>query len=174
MTEVVLFDLDDCLIDTRVLRPYFSDEVPFLEQSLPFADCVYDDVRPTLTQLREKGIRLGIVSQAIRGYKDYQERKAKEIGFSLFDDNLIFIVEAPDKKEEKLEGIIKLLKDIGINIAELLVVDDSPTVLQFAANFGIKTTRIKREGGKCTQEEIEDFQPDYTISTLSELPDLIN
>lgn len=171
--QAVLFDLDGCLINTEELRPHFSDQIPFVEQEIPFDKCVYNDVKEVLEELRKRGICLGIFSQAIKDYKDYQKRKAKEVSLDFFDEEFVFIVEAPDRKENELERIIQQLQNAEIRAENVLIVDDMPLVLQSADGLGFQTARIRRKDGKYSDAEIENFEPDYNICALSELLELI-
>ncbi len=85
-----------------------------------FAASLFDDVKPALTRLNERGVRLGIFSEAI---ESWQQKKLELLGIkSFFEQNLMLI----ERRKETPEAVTKLESGSWI-------VDDKPSVVTLLA-----------------------------------------
>lgn len=85
-----------------------------------FAEALFADVKPALTQLKDRGLRLGIFSEAV---ENWQLKKLELLGIkSFFEQNLMCI----ERRKETPEAVAKLEPGSWI-------VDDKPSVVSLLA-----------------------------------------
>jgi 2-haloalkanoic acid dehalogenase type II len=104
---------------------------------------VYPDVEPTLSQLRAKGLKLGLVSN---GFKQDLEYILGELGLEKWFDAVVCIESCNCAKPDK-EIFLYALNELGVKAGEALFVGDSVVHdYEGASNVGIKPLLIDREG----------------------------
>ena len=104
---------------------------------------VYPDVEPTLSRLRAKGLKLGIVSN---GFKKDLEHVLEKLRLKKWFDVVVGIDSCNSAKPAK-EIFRYALTKIGVQPNEALFIGDSvETDYKGAMNFGIKPFLIDREG----------------------------
>jgi 2-haloalkanoic acid dehalogenase type II len=104
---------------------------------------VYPDVEPTLSQLRAKGLKLGLVSN---GFKQDLEYILGELGLEKWFDVVVCIDSCNCAKPDK-EIFLYALDKLGVKASEALFVGDSVVHdYEGALNVGIKSYLIDREG----------------------------
>jgi 2-haloalkanoic acid dehalogenase type II len=104
---------------------------------------VYSDVEPTLSQLRTKGLKLGLVSN---GFKQDLDYVLGEVGLKKWFDAVVCIDSCNCAKPAK-EIFLYALDKLGVKPSEALFVGDSVVHdYEGASNAGIKPLLIDREG----------------------------
>jgi 2-haloalkanoic acid dehalogenase type II len=104
---------------------------------------VYPDVEPTLSQLRAKGLNLGLVSN---GFKKDLKYILGEFGLEKWFDVVVCIESCNCAKPDK-EIFLYALNELGVKAGEALFVGDSVVHdYEGASNVGIKPLLIDREG----------------------------
>jgi putative hydrolase of the HAD superfamily len=104
---------------------------------------VYPDVEPTLSQLRAKGLKLGLVSN---GFKQDLDHILGKFGLERWFDAVVCIDSCNCAKPNK-EIFLYILDKLGVKPSEALFVGDSVVHdYEGALNVGIKSLLIDREG----------------------------
>jgi 2-haloalkanoic acid dehalogenase type II len=104
---------------------------------------VYPDVEPTLSQLRAKGLKLGLVSN---GFKKDLKHVLGELGLKKWFDVVVCIDSCNCAKPNK-EIFLYALDELGVEPHEAVFVGDSVLYdYKGALNVGIKSYLIDREG----------------------------
>jgi REG-2-like HAD superfamily hydrolase len=104
---------------------------------------VYPDVEPTLSQLRAKGLKLGLVSN---GFKQDLQHVLGELGLEKWFDVVVCIDSCNCAKPDK-EIFLYALDKLGVKASEALFIGDSVVYdYEGAMNVGIKSYLIDREG----------------------------
>jgi 2-haloalkanoic acid dehalogenase type II len=104
---------------------------------------VYPDVEPTLSQLRAKGLKLGLVSN---GFKKDLKHVLGELGLKKWFDVVVCIDSCNCAKPNK-EIFLYALDELGVEPHEAVFVGDSVLYdYEGAMNAGIKSYLIDREG----------------------------
>lgn len=129
-----------------------------LEENI-FISALFPDVEKTLTELKNRGYMLGVLS---RGKLPFQGIKIASL-MHLFPKEHIYILE---EKAVQLPEILGKYQDFAITI-----VDDLPKILVLAKSFSpdITTIWIKQGYIERNLKDVADFQPDFTITLPSEL-----
>lgn len=118
------------------------------------------DVLPTLTQLADKQLKLGVVSG--RNTANIQTEVARYELQKLLPSE--YLIGGENSKEENLATLTERL---GIVSNELLYVGDLPSDITAAKNIGIKSAAICRyESGKA---RLKAMNPDYFLDSLTDL-----
>jgi len=104
---------------------------------------VYPDVEPTLSRLRAKGLKLGLVSNGFKRDLDYI---LGELGLEKWFDMVVCIDSCNCAKPDK-EIFLYALDKLGVKPSEALFVGDSVVHdYEGALNVGVKPMLIDREG----------------------------
>lgn len=104
---------------------------------------VYPDVEPTLSQLKAKGLKLGLVSN---GFKQDLDHILGELGLEKWFDAVVCIDSCNCAKPDK-EIFLYALNELGVKAGEALFIGDSVVHdYEGALNVGIKPLLIDREG----------------------------
>ena len=104
---------------------------------------VYPDVEPTLSQLKAKGLKLGLVSN---GFKQDLDHILGELGLEKWFDAVVCIDSCNCAKPDK-EIFLYALNQLGVKASEALFIGDSVVHdYEGALNVGIKPLLIDREG----------------------------
>jgi 2-haloalkanoic acid dehalogenase type II len=104
---------------------------------------VYPDVEPTLSQLKAKGLKLGLVSN---GFKQDLDHILGKLGLRKWFDVVVCIESCNCAKPDK-EIFLYALNELGVKAGEALFIGDSVVHdYEGASNVGIKPLLIDREG----------------------------
>ena len=114
--------------------------------------------------LRKNGLRTGIVSAEIAGY--LQERLSEFSITHLFD-------RVRDGAYNKTEAFVETLDFFGVKAEESFYVDDTFDGITAAKNLGIKAIGFAHSRSYNSQERIAAAKPDRVITTLFEIPALV-
>lgn len=122
--------------------------------------------KPTLSLLKDKGLRLGIVTNSGRkGAKLFLENSGLENYFDV-------IVTRNDMQKMKPsgEGIVKAIDTLGCKRNQVMYVEDSWVDVRSAKNAGVVAVAIT--GGLSPSERLRQESPDIIINSLGELLDM--
>lgn len=131
----------------------------------------YPDTIPTLLKLKGEKIKLGVVTD---GLPVKQWEKLIRLGIQHFFDAVVISEEyQTSKPDEKL--FTEALKKLSVKPSQALMVGDRVDKdISGANNAGLTTVQIFHPELKEKKPESEEEYPDYIISGIRELSDLIN
>jgi len=139
-----------------------------------FPDIEYfQDVKPLLTKLKSKGIRLGIISD---GYLYAQKKKAEAISLDEDFEKIIFTDELGMEYWKPSVKAFELMKDyFEVEYCEMIYVGDNPQKdFYVKKSIPIITVRICREKAIYEKAEyLENIREDLSIRNLEELAEKI-
>lgn len=133
----------------------------------------FDDVLPTLAQLKEKGIKLGMISD---GYAATQRNKTIVLKADLLFDKIILTDElGRDYWKPDARPFLMMAKAFHIEPSEMIYVGDNPEKdFYIGKDYPILTVRIKRE--HCVYHDRtyrEGIKEKAAVGTLTELLTLL-
>ncbi len=127
---------------------------------------IFEDVKPTLEKIKNQGHSLCIVTS--------KRKVLAQRGLEIFDLHNYFkgIIgyEDTDKHKPNPDPIIKALSLLKAKPEETIMIGDSEFDIKCAKNAGIKSAFVSWSEAGDYQDNIV---PDYTISILSQLLDII-
>lgn len=130
----------------------------------------YSEVPDVLKMLKNKGLLMGIVSA---GGQDPAKRWQDFDGLGLRDLGVTeFTVVGPNDPKD----LSPMIKKFNVKPEECVVVGDRISKEIVEGNkIGATTIRVQRPGDKFADDkpETKDQEPDYTIPSLNELPQII-
>lgn len=129
----------------------------------------FEDVIPTINQLKEKGYKLGIITD---GYKETQLRKIEVLKCRELFDEIIVTDELGREFWKPHEKSYKLMAEkLNINLNEMIYVGDNVNKDFITANkLGITTVHINRGDGVYSNIDIEsEFLAKYKIQRLNDV-----
>ena len=153
------WDLDPSAYCDRAIESFFT----FFQQQL----CCYPDSVPTLTLLRERGFKTGILTDVPYGMpRAFVQRDLERTGISTLIDTVLTSVESGVRKPET-GGYLALAERLGVQPHEMLYVGNEPKDVIGANHAGLHSVLLDREGtgGQHGQH--------FTLSTLSGLDRLL-
>jgi pyrophosphatase PpaX len=124
---------------------------------------VFDGAYETLNELRNAGIKTGIVSSKRRNWLERGMTLLKLNG--LLD--VVISCEDTDKNKPNPDPIFKACEALGINPEEALMVGDSNFDIECAKNAGSKTCLVKYT--ILDINKIMELKPDYAVNTLTDI-----
>ena len=155
---------DDSRDNVMELVEIYRNHLPDIEY--------YDDVLPALRDLREKGIKTGILSD---GYAVTQRQKIRALEAEKDFDIIILTDEiGRDAWKPSPKGFNIISERFNIEPEEILYVGDNPEKdFYLSKTAGVKTARIIRESGVYSDREYyegvkEDYRIDSLISIINE------
>lgn len=143
-----------------VLRKEYSKES---DQFMNANTHLFEDTLPTLRQLKEQGIRIGIISTKHRC------RIQNFLQQHLPDNYFDIIVGGEDVSLPKPnpEGLLFAIHQLGVLPAKTMYVGDSTVDAETAANAGVDFTGVT--SGATIAEELKQYPHTRIISRLNEL-----
>lgn len=124
--------------DIMFLVNEYRNHIPTIE--------FYDDVIPTITELKKRGIKIGIISD---GYLSTQKSKAEVLGLYNLFDKVIFTEELGREYWKPHPKSFEVMKEyFDVNYDEMIYIGDNPEKDFFISSiYPIKTVRINRNKG---------------------------
>lgn len=124
-------------------------------------------VKKMLKVLRERGIKLGVVTSKKR---DMAERGAKLTG--IFDYFHVFITPEETKKHKPhKEPVLRACEILGVNPIKTLMVGDSPYDILAGKNAGTKTCAVRYTA--LPIYKLEESKPDFFIDKPLDILELV-
>lgn len=134
-----------------------------------FADAnkPYADAEATLSHLRSKGYKLGLVTDT-DGTKGMKRRRLKRLGLVKFFDVVVIGGEDTLRTKPSPEPFQLAASKLGLRPKECVVVGDKPfTDIKGAKAAGMRTILVKRRDWGIGE------RADFTINSLAELPSVL-
>ena len=134
----------------------------------------FDDVIPTILELRRRGIKTGIITD---GYKETQINKIEALNSRELFDEIIITDELGREFWKPHERSYKIMaKNLGVNFSEMIYVGDNEEKDFIGANkLGIYTSCIIRANGIYSKKLLDlGYKAKKYIYTLNMLEDIIN
>ncbi len=129
----------------------------------------FDDVIPTILDLRKRGIKTGIITD---GYKETQRIKVEVLGCKELFDEIIITDELGREFWKPHERAYKMMaENLNVEFKEMIYVGDNITKDFITANLlGIKTIYIKRKLGVYKDVKYEEkYKATNEIKSTSEI-----
>ncbi len=143
----------------------FRNEKYFLrEHPIDYRDYLFPDVKDTLRQLKEKGIRMAICSGS---EKFLIERFTENCGLDGYFDVLFSSEHYADKPDPSL--YIAAMKELGLGPKDCLIVEDSRFGIEAGKRAGCRT--LARDASRY---HIQQEEADKIIKDLHEVLEEIN
>ncbi len=167
---------------TGLLHDYGYEEVP-AEELRPAIDAMYsisqqhwlleEDTISMLETLRDQGYRIGLISNAADD-KDVQTLVDVHGLREFFD--VVIVSAGVGIRKPSAEIFRMALEHWGVDPEQVVMVGDTLNAdVLGAQNVGMSSIWITRHGVRPDNIEVQEvIQPDASISTLSELPDLLS
>lgn len=130
-----------------------------------------EDAIPTLEILREKGYSLGIVSNA--GDDTDVQQLAQGFGITKFFDFILTSAACSYRKPHPRIFELALSNWYCLPVEAVMVGDNLDADIRGAKEAGLYSVWISRRADPKTEEQVQ-VQPDASISTLSELPAILD
>jgi HAD superfamily hydrolase (TIGR01662 family) len=130
-----------------------------------------DDTLPTLKKLESDGYRMGLISNA--GDDNDVQQLAKRFGISSFFDFIITSAACSYRKPHPRIFEMALSNWYFLPTEAVMVGDDLEADIRGAKNAGLYSIWINRRAGD-RMEDQPPIQPDATLTSLSELPALLD
>lgn len=127
------------------------------------ADNPYADAEPTLSYLKQKGYKLGLVTDT-DGKPGIKSKRLKHLDFIGLFDVVVISGEDTSKTKPSPEPFLLAASKLGLHPSECVVVGDKPfTDIKGGKAAGMRTIWIKR------REWGVEERADFTINSLAEL-----
>lgn len=146
------------------LVAYYREYNEAIHDTMCFA---FEGVKELLTSLRDKGIKIAIVTSKRR---ELAERGMKIAGIYDFMD-VIITPESTKKHKPDGEPAIKACNDLGIDPSEAIMVGDSPFDIYCGKNAGCKTCGVNYTF--IDLNVLKESEPDYFIDKPLDILNLI-
>ncbi|WP_152190693.1 HAD family hydrolase [Georgenia satyanarayanai] len=133
----------------------------------------YADVMPTISALRQVGVRIGIVTD---GYAVAQRSKLNALGASeLVDDIVVTDEYGPDFWKPDPRSFEMLARNANSDIAQMAYVGDNPAKdFAVASTLPLTTVRIMRDGVHGHRSYLNDLREQIRISALTDIPQVLS
>jgi uncharacterized cofD-like protein len=155
-----MYSRDSDFID-EVMRAYNRDEVERIR--------LFPDVMPTLTELREMGLKLFLVTSGVYAR---QEKKIKLLGLENAFDRII--INDDDRGTTKEQCYTDLLDIAGLRAEDVLSVGDRlHSEIKICNSLGMVTVQMEHGRFKDLLPSTDLEKPDFKIRAISELPTVV-
>jgi putative hydrolase of the HAD superfamily len=130
-----------------------------------------DDTLPTLQKLEQDGYRMGLLSNA--GDDQDVQQLANRFGIARYFDFILTSAACSYRKPHKRIFELALSNWYFLPSEAIMVGDNLDADVRGAQSVGLLAIWISRRAGGRTEEQ-QSIQPDATISSLAELPSLLD
>ncbi len=121
-------------------------------------------VRRTLCSLKERGVKIGIVTGRM-GKGDGKWRELRRLHIDQYVDAMVTAAEAPAKPAP--DGLILCVKALGLEAEDCVYIGDSRLDIRAGKKAGLLTVGIQT--GVAGRELLAEEGPDYMVDEISEL-----
>lgn len=128
---------------------------------------LYDGVAEILSILREK-YKLALVSNCAAG----TDKLIRSLGIADFFNCITLSYQVGARKPDK-RLYLAALKCLGLRAVECVFVADEISDLEGARNVGLKTVLLLQGNSTFSEAEDPNFEPDFRISRVSEVTDIL-
>lgn len=168
--------------DLHIGRVRVRDRIDSIPRSYMHFGELYPGVGESLKRLRQTGVQMAIVSGWV-GTEATQNFIVKEGLDSCFDcvltcDNL----ERAKESEHLSSGYLsakknllhKAIRELGSKPDKTIIVGDSPEDIEAGKSLKTRTVAVLTGNGRKRRESIEKLNPDRIISSVADLPGLLD
>lgn len=131
-----------------------------------------EETRKTLVALREKGYKLGVITD---GRPSGQRKKIDALGLNGLVDEIIITDELGGKEYRKPDprAFTTMAERLGVALNEMVYVGDNPQKDFAIGKHGVTTVRIVNNGLYGDDVYLDGIKEDHRISTMAELIDSV-
>lgn len=163
--SVIFFDLGDTLICEQGLNGKSLLEAEL--EKLPYLDEVLDE-------LKEKGYKLGIITNTVVSREEHVREALIRIGVERYFDVVVTSVDVGHDKPD-VRIFLEALSRIGVRPQEAIMVGNRISKDIVGGNrAGMKTVLFKWNERYPENTVSPDEMPNYIISSLKELPTILD
>lgn len=132
----------------------------------------FDDVLPCLEVLKQKNIKIGIITD---GYAKAQSQKLKAVkAYEHFDEIIITDELGRDYWKPHPKAFEIMREKFNVEFDEMVYVGDNPEKDFYISNmYPIKTVKVCRGGVYKDRRYFEGIKEDYKVSSLIDITELI-
>ncbi|TMN21937.1 HAD family hydrolase [Lentibacillus cibarius] len=132
----------------------------------------FDDVLPCLGLLKEKNIKIGIITD---GYASAQRQKLKAVKAVNYFNEIIVTDELGKEYWKPHPKSFEVMKEkLNVKFNDMIYIGDNPEKdFYIGSMYPIKTIRIYRDGVYKDKNYLSNIKEDYSIHTLNELNSII-
>ena len=132
----------------------------------------YDDVFPSLNELKALGIKTGIITD---GYAIAQHQKLKAVEADIYFDEIIVTDELGRDYWKPHPKSFELIKEkFEVDFDEIIYVGDNPEKdFYIRTIYPIKTVRILRNGVHKDKTYLDDVKEEITVNSLKDIQNLL-
>jgi phosphoglycolate phosphatase len=123
---------------------------------------IFGDVKDVLTEFKEQGIRMFVVSgdTEITFYKELEKGDLLNIFEKIYLD-----------VHDKFDNVQKIVEENNLQKEKTLIIGDTTHEIQIGNKIGIQTIGITR--GFQKKKKLESAQPDYIIDNFNQLKEIV-
>lgn len=129
----------------------------------------YEDVIPCIKQLKNKGVKIGIISD---GYSSAQQNKIRALNADKYFDYIIITDELGREYWKPHPKAFEIMKEkLNVEFGEMIYIGDNPEKdFYISCILPIKTIRILRDNNIYGNKEyLMGIKPHFNIKSLNEL-----
>jgi len=126
---------------------------------------VFPDIDTTLNLIKEKGIKIAVLSCMVRA-----EVLANLSLLQFKDFDVVFSLEDYGHKRPAPDGLSMIMKKLHVLPRETAYVGDTVNDIKMAKNAGVVSVAVKT--GAQDNKKLERAQPDYLIENFSRIPEI--
>lgn len=126
----------------------------------------YPHIQEELTKLKEKGIKLGIITNKS---ENYATEMISDYYLGLFDQ--VIGGDAGRKSKPDPSSLLEMIESFGLKKEDVLYVGDSSVDIETARNAGVDVCSVT--WGFRSEEELRNNHPDYLIRHAEELERIV-
>ena len=165
MYRGIIFDLDETIINSTVLKDYRNSRDWKSCYSNTHLTSIYEGLDDLQTYLRKQNLKVGIVTMSPKKYA------IELLTFhSIHFDTLIAYHDVKKRKPHP-EPMLKCATELGIKPNELIALGDDKRDIESANSAGI--TSVGVTWGCTSREELLLANPDYLIDDITEIYNLL-
>lgn len=158
---VLLEEIDE---DKKISRSLVKELTHLYWATYAGASEPYPDAESTLVYLKDKGYKLGLVTDT-DGRKGWKNRRIKRFRFAGFFDTIVICGEDTPHTKPDPESFLLAASKLGLRASECVFVGDKPfTDIKGANAAGMRTILLKRRDWSIGE------RADFSINSLAELP----
>ena len=167
----------------KALRHHFQDVESILNHKLlnvylshPPQIQLYPDVRRCMVQLRNRDIRIGLITD---GYGGIQRKKVEALGLEQFLESTVYsddLVGGKASWQPCPDPFYIMSMQMELEFPEIIYIADNPLIDFLAPNsLGLRTIQLVRDDGDYTDKSppSQEYVPDFTIYSLDEITDVL-
>ncbi|MFQ6130022.1 MAG: HAD family hydrolase [Candidatus Hadarchaeaceae archaeon] len=148
----------------KISRPLIKELTHLYWATYAGASEPYPDAEPTLVYLKDRGYKLGLVTDT-DGKKGWKKKRVKHFRFAGLFDTIVIGGEDTPRTKPNPESFLLAASKLGLQASDCVFVGDKPfTDIKGAKAAGMRTILLKRRDWG-----IGD-RADFIINSLAELP----